>query len=390
VPDEGTGECGIMKKRGLFIFLTLAAGVAAAGYATRSSWMDPTGAAKAQSQGSRARTVSVQVATAERKVVPVEVEAIGTVAPIRSVALKSRIETTITEVHFEDGARVKEGDVLFTLDARQIDAQLAQAEGTLARDRSQLAGAERDFRRYSELIAKGATTQVNVDNAQTQMDILRGTVRANESAIENLKVQKSYTVIRAPISGRISAANVKVGNFVRPADTMPLATINQIAPIYVSAGVPQRVLTDLREALKKGAAEVIATTPGAMAGETGKVTMIENTVDAATGMATIRATMDNVEEALWPGTLVSARLIVRNEEGVVVPSVAVQRSQTGTFVFVVKDGKATTQPVAVARTQGGMSVIEKGLGGGETVVTDGQIMLSNGTAVEVREHKAGA
>ena len=249
---EAPGECEIMKKRGLLIFLTLVAGVAAAGYATRSSWMDAGGAAKAQAQGPArgGRTVAVQVANAQRKSIPVEVDAIGTVSPIASVALKSRIETTITEVHFEDGARVNAGDILFVLDGRQIDAQIAQAEGTLVRDRSQLAGAERDFKRYSELIGKGATTQLNVDNAQTQMDALRGTVRANELQLDNLKVQKSYTVIRAPISGRISAANVKVGNFVRPADVAPLATINQIAPIYVTLGVPQRVLAGFARRLQ--------------------------------------------------------------------------------------------------------------------------------------------
>jgi RND family efflux transporter MFP subunit len=222
------------------------------------------------------------------------------------------------------------------------------------------------------------------------MDILRGTVRANESVLENLKVQKSYTVIRAPITGRISAANVKVGNFVRPADTAPLASINQIAPIYVSVGVPQRVLPDLREAVKEGSALVIATMPGASTSERGKVAMIENTVDAATGMVTLRASMDNGNEVLWPGALVSTKVIVRNENVVVVPSVAVQRSQTGSFVFAVKDGKAAVQPVTVARTHGGLSVIEKGLGGGETVVTDGQMLLSNGSAVEIRERKAGA
>jgi RND family efflux transporter MFP subunit len=175
-----------------------------------AAWVDFGTASKARAQGpaGRARRVAVQVTTAERKMVPVEVDAIGTVTPIASVALKSRIETTITEVHFEDGARVKAGDLLFVLDARQIDAQIAQAEGTLAKDRSQLAGAERDFKRYSELIGKGATTQLNVDNAQTGMDALRGTVQADESLLENLKVQKSYTVIRAPISGRICAAAV--------------------------------------------------------------------------------------------------------------------------------------------------------------------------------------
>ena len=383
-----------MKRRSLLILVTVATAVAAAGYATRSSWMDVGSAAKAQAQGPRGgRTVAVQVANAQRKPVPVEVDAIGTVSPIATVALKSRIETTITEVHFEDGARVKEGDILFVLDGRQIDAQIAQAEGTLARDRAQLAGAERDFRRYSELIGKGATTQLNVDNSQTQMDALRGTVQADEFQLENLKVQKSYTVVRAPISGRISAAAVKVGNFVRPADVAPLATINQIAPIYVTLGVPQRVLPDLQAAVKSGVASVIASLPGGdkeKGSETGKVAMIENAVDVATGMVTVRAIMDNPSEKLWPGTLVTTKLNVRVEEAVVVPSVAIQRSQTGTFVFVVKEGKATVQPVTVSRTFQGSSVVEKGLSGGEVVVTDGQMQLSNGTAVDIRERKAGA
>lgn len=380
-----------MKKRSLLIVLGLVAVAGTAAFSTRSSWMNTGSAAKAQAQGpARGRAVAVQVANAQRKSIPFEVDAIGTVSPIASVALKSRVETTISEVHFEDGARVKVGDVLFTLDSRQIDAQIAQAEGTLERDRSQLAGAERDFKRFSDLIAKGATTQLNVDNSQTQADALRGTVRANESMLENLKVQKSFTVIRAPISGRISAANVKVGNFVRPADIAPLATINQIAPIYVTLGVPQRVLPDLRDAVKAGVASVVASMPGDKASETGKVAMIENTVDIATGMVTIRAMMDNTSETLWPGTLVTTKLNVRSEEAVVIPSVAIQRSQTGNFVFVVKDGKAVVQPVTVSRTLQGLSVIEKGLAGGEVVVTDGQMMLSNGTTVDIRERKAGA
>jgi RND family efflux transporter MFP subunit len=124
--------------------------------------------------------------------------------------------------------------------------------------------------------------------------------------------------------------------------------------------------------------------------ETGKVAMLENTVDVATGMVTVRAIMDNPNETLWPGTLVTTKLNVRIEEAVVIPSVAVQRSQTGTFVFVVKEGKASVQPITVSRTFQGSSVIEKGLSGGEVVVTDGQMQLSNGTAVDIRERKAGA
>ena len=180
--DKAPGECEIMKKRSLLIFLSWWPAWPLRRYATRSSWMDAA-SGKAQPGTARARThVAVRSRTRQRKPVPVEVEAIGTVSPIASVALKSRIETTITEVHFEDGAHVKQGDMLFTLDGRQIDAQIAQAEGTLARDHAQLAGAERECKRYSELIAKGATTQLNVDNAQTQADALRGTVQIQRVA----------------------------------------------------------------------------------------------------------------------------------------------------------------------------------------------------------------
>jgi membrane fusion protein, multidrug efflux system len=376
-----------MKKRNWILVAGALGIVAVAAFVTRSSWMG--GNASAQGP-QRPRTVSVEVAKAERKPVPVDVDAIGMVTPISSVALKARLETTIVAVHFEDGARVNEGDLLFTLDARQIDAQIEQAEGTLARDRAQLEGAQRDLRRYTDLVGKGATTQVNVDNAKTQSDILIATIKADQAALDNLKVQKSYTLIRAPFAGRISAANVKVGNFLRPADTQPLAVINQMAPVYVTFAIPQRVLVDLREAMAKDGSKVIATIPGHQRSEEGKVAMVENTVDATTGMVTVRGMMDNNNETLWPGTLVSTKLIIRTENSVVVPTIAVQRSQNGNYVFVVKDGAAKVQPVKVDRTSQGVSVISEGLSGDESVVTDGQLLLSDGTRVEPRPRKAGA
>jgi membrane fusion protein, multidrug efflux system len=376
-----------MKKRTVILLAGAVGIAAAAGFITRSSWMG----ASSNAQGpQRPRMVSVDLAKAERKSMPVDVDAIGMVTPISSVALKSRLETTIVAVHFEDGAKVSEGDLLFTLDSRQIDAQIEQAEGVLAKDQAQLEGAQRDLRRYNDLVAKGATTQVNVDNARTQSDILTGTIKADQAALDNLKVQKSYTTIRAPFAGRISAANVKIGNFVRPADTAPLAVINQMAPVYVSFAVPQRVLVDLRESMAKGLSGVTATIPGHQRSETGKVAMVDNTVDATTGMVTVRGIMNNENETLWPGTLVSTKLVIRVEDSVVVPTVAVQRSQSGNFVFVVNDGAAKVQPVKVDRTAQGMSVISEGLSGGESVVVDGQLLLSDGTRIEPRAKKAGA
>ena len=331
-----------------------------------------------------ARVVPVEVAQAERKQVPVRLDALGTVTPIASVAIKARVDTTIVGVHFRDGAHVNKGDLLFTLDCRAIDAQIATTEGGLARDRAQLDGAERDVTRYTDLVAKAATPVVNLDNAKTQAQVYRAAIKATEGMLENLKVQRSFCTVTAPISGRISAAAVKVGNFVRQADTAAMATIIQMAPVYVSFTVPQKNLPDIRQAIAAETATVEAIVPGEKKRAGGQVSMIENTVDSTTGMATIRATMPNADELLWPGTLVTAEMTLRVEEGVVVPTNAVQISQTGNFVFVVKDGTAKVRPVKVERQTGTETVIASGLDGGETVVTDGQLLLSDGTRVNPR------
>ena len=198
-----------MKKTSLFLVAGIVGIGAVAGYAytAKPSWVPPWamalmgGNANAQAP-QRPRMVSVELAKAERKSVPVDVDAIGMVTPISSVALKSRVETQIVSVHFEDGAKVAEGDLLFTLDARQIDAQIEQAEGVLAKDQAQLEGAQRDFKRYGELIGKGATTQVNLDNAKTAADILIGTIKADQSALDNLKAV-SYTHLTLPTNREV-------------------------------------------------------------------------------------------------------------------------------------------------------------------------------------------
>ncbi len=291
-------------------------------------------------------------------------------------------------MHFRDGAEVKKGDLLFTLDGRAIEAQIAQTEGAIARDKAQLEQAERDVRRYTDLVARSATPVVNLENAQTQVDVFRAAIKADTGLLDNLKVQLDYCTIIAPIDGRISAAAVKVGNFVRQADTAPMATINQMAPVYVSFTVPQNELPAIREALAAKTATIDAIVPGDKKRANGQVTMIENTVDPATGMVIIRATMPNTDELLWPGTLVTTELTLRVEpQAVVVPSTAVQVSQSGNFVFVVTDDVAKVRPVKVERTVGGQSVIGSGLNGDETVVTDGQMQLSNGTPVSTRKAK---
>jgi RND family efflux transporter MFP subunit len=336
------------------------------------------------------RAISVEVTTAVDKDRPVLLAGIGNVTTIASVAVRSRLDNEIMEVHFADGAKVNKGDLLLTLDERALKAQMQQARGNIERDQAQLDGALRDVRRYTDLVAKAATPVLNLENAQTQAATFTGALKADQAALENLKVQLSYCIIRAPISGRISQAAVKVGNFVRAADVAPIAMINQMAPVYVTFTVPQANLPDVRRALASGTANVEVIIPGETRRAQGVVTMVENAVDATTGMATVRATMPNEDELLWPGTLVTAQMTLRVEKSIGVPSVTVQVSQSGPFVYVVQDGKAVVRPVKVERTVGDETVIGEGLQGGETVVTDGQVQLTNGSPVSPRERKSGA
>jgi len=374
-------------KRTLFWSTVIFLAVAGMAAGTRNFWSPQGAVAQAPQKQNASRTVPVEVATAVKKSTPVQIEALGTVTPIASVSLKSRIDSEIVGVHFAYGALVKEGELLVTLDGRSIEAQILQAEGNIARDKAQLEGAERDIRRYTELVAKSATPVTNLDNAKTQAAVFVATQKADEAILKNLLVQLSYATIRAPISGRISAASVKTGNFVRSADLLPIATIIQSAPVYVSFPMPQIQLPALRDAIAEGSSSVVAIVPGAAERAVGRIAMIENTVDPATGMVNVRANMPNENELLWPGTLVQTFLNLRTEEAVTVPAAAIQVSQSGTIVYVVKGEKAELQPVKVARTLGDTAVIESGLNAGDVVVVNGHLQLTNGSRVAIREPK---
>ena len=378
-----------MKTRTVVTLAVVVAVAAAGAIAATRSGLWPGGAIAQAPRQTAPRAVPVEVVTATRKVAPVRIEALGSVTPIASVAIKPRVDSEITGVHFRDGALVQQGDLLFTLDSRAIEAQVRQVEGLLAGARANLEQAERDVGRYTELLAKSATTLVTLQNARTQTNIWRASVDSNTAQLENLNIQLSYCTIRAPIAGRASMAAVKVGNFVRAVDS-PLATIIQTAPVYVTFALPQGYLPDLRQALANESATIEAIVPGEPRRASGQVTMIENSVDAPTGTVPVRATMPNTDELLWPGTLVTAQLTFRQEEAVTVPSTAVQMSQTGSYVFVVDSDVATVRPVEVARVLGSESVLASGLEGGETVVTSGQLLLSNGSKVSVRAPKVGS
>jgi membrane fusion protein, multidrug efflux system len=385
-----------MKKRNLLLLsvgaLALLGVVGAKTGIVPADWIpwSSEGAVAQATRGATERAVPVDVAQAVKKRVPVRIDLLGTVTPMASVAVKTRVDTAIDSVEFQDGTEVRKGDVLFRLDSRSLQAQLHQAEGALQKDQAQLEGAQRDVRRYTELVAKGATPVINLENAQTSAGQFQGAIAADQAQIENLKVQIEWCTIRAPISGRVSMAAVKAGNFVRQADTAPLATINQMAPVYVTFGLPQGTLAELRAALANESANVEAVVPGDPRHASGQVTMIENTVDPTTGTVPVRATMPNTDEILWPGTLVTVQLNFREEDAVSIPSLAVEAGQSGSYVFVIKDGVASVQPVKVARSFGEETILASGLQGGETVVTEGQLLLRSGTKVSARQIKTGS
>jgi RND family efflux transporter MFP subunit len=342
----------------------------------------PSPAARGPGQGPR--VVPVSLGMADRRPMPVRFDTIGQVQPLASVTVRSRVESQVLSVAFEDGSQVKKGDILFQLDQRGIEAQIKQAEATLARSRAQLEQAQRDVKRNEALAANEYASRQKLDDSKTSVSTLQAQIRSDEAVLENLNVSLSYYTIRAPISGRVGVAGVKAGNIAKTGDSsVALATINQMSPIYVSFAVPQRLLPELRTALAQGTSKVQATPQGTEDAIDGKVAVIENAVDAASGTVTLRGIFENADEILWPSALCNVRLVIRTEpDAVVVPKEAVQTSQNGTIVFVVKDNIARVRPVVVDRTLRGLSVIKSGLEGNETVVTDGQLMLTEGTRVE--------
>jgi RND family efflux transporter MFP subunit len=337
--------------------------------------------------------IPVVVAKTSRKDLPWRVDAIGTVQPIATVSLRTRVDAAVDQVLVGDGAAVKSGDVLFKLDARQAEAQLKGAQAQLAKDQAQFEQAKRDVVRDTDLVARSATTIVTLDIARTAIATNQAAILSDQAAIDNLAAQLSWYTISAPISGRIGTVAIKAGNIAKTGDNSAagaFATINQISPIYVSFSVTQTLLPAIREAMANGA-KVTATPQGSNKHAEGKLALFENTVDPGTGTIMAHAIFDNADELLWPGQLCNLQATLRNEPDVVVaPREAIQIGQSGNYVFMIVDGAAHVQPIVAGRSQDGEVVVTKGLNGGETVVIDGALLLTEGTKVEAREPQKGA
>jgi multidrug efflux system membrane fusion protein len=347
-------------------------------------------AAAAQPQGRRGRAspggpIPVITTIVTPKSMPVIIEAVGTVQAIASIQLKSRIDSQLMKVNVQEGALVKEGDLLFELDNRTLKAQLAQIEAQVKKDKAQLDQAKRDSTRADDLLTKGAGTVVTRDTNVTTQRALEAQLESDEAMRQNILAQLSYTEIRAPVSGRIGSIPNKAGTTVRIADntaTAVLATLNQVDPIFVSFAIPQVFLPDLRAAMAKAEVKVTALIDQNRR-QTGVVAFLENTVDPMTGTITGKARIGNASEGLWPGQFIKAEIELGIEDNALsVPTPAVQLGPQGPYVFVIKDGNiAEVRPIAVNRAQGGETVVSSGLKAGEQVVVDGQLRLVNGAPV---------
>ncbi len=329
--------------------------------------------------------VPVTVGTAERRDVPFELAATGSVEPLQTVAVQPQIGGPIVRIAFREGQDVEKGQVLFQIDPRPYQAALAQAEALLSRDRAQAANAEQEAKRYAELAEREYVTAQQYDQARTVSAAAAATLAGSEAAVEEARLNLQYATIRAPISGRTGSLRVRAGNLVRLADAAPLVTINQIRPILVRFAVPAANLSLIQR--YRGDDLVVRAQPvgGGTASE-GRLTFVDNAVDTSTGTILLKGTFPNEEGALWPGEFVNVRLRLYVErDALVVPATAVVTGQRGSFVFVVgDDSTAATRPVKLNRTAGALAIVDGELSPGERVVTDGQLRLQQGAKVQIQ------
>lgn len=355
-----------------------------------------TGGNGSRAQGSGRGAVTVATAAAKVTDFPIQRYAIGFLASPAVANINARVASQVMTIAVEDGQMVKQGDVLITLDNRALNAQVEKDKATLAKDQALAASADADLERAKSLLARQTGTQQAYDQALAAQKAAQATVAADQAALDADMVQLGYTTITAPISGRLGAVSVSVGDLVTAggstgAGATPLVTITEMDPLRVAFNLPEVDLGLLQQAVATpGSVSVTLHKDGSSTPiGTGTVDFVNSTVDTASGTITARATVPNVDLKLWPGQYVNVTVNAGvMPQMVTVPTIAVQPSQQGSFVYVVKvDNTVEARPVKVALTHGDESAIGSGLKGDEKVVVDGQLGLKPGTAV--READSG-
>lgn len=345
-------------------------------------------AAGGRGRGGGGGTVPVTTAPVVNKPMPIEISIIGTAEAFSNVAIRSQITGQLEKVNFTEGDEVQQGQVLFTLDRRPLELALRESQANLERDEARAENAVLMNRRYEDLAKRGIATREQVDTSRADMSALAATVSADKAALENATVQLDYATIKAPISGRTGALMVHEGNLVRANDQTPLVTINQVMPISVSFAIPESRFSDLKRYMAVGSLRVTATPPNDDGpGAVGRIAFVDNAVDENTGTIRIKGTFPNTDRRLWPGQFVNVVVTLTTDpKAIVVPSVAVQTGQQGTYVFTVKsDQTVEMRPVTVERATGAETVLAVGgVQPGETVVTDGHLRLVPGSRISVK------
>ena len=342
--------------------------------------------------GGQNAAVPVTIAKAVQKSMPITIQGIGTVIAASTVSVRAQITGEMTSVNFKEGEEVEKGQVLVTLDKRPFEAALQQAQATLEKDTAQAANARSQAARYQDLLQRGIATHEQVDTMRTQAAALEATVAADRASLETAKVQLTYATITAPMSGRTGLLQVHPGNLVRAQDAQPIVTINKITPVYVSFSVPEAQLPALKRFIAAQGtlpASAIAPTESG-APSTGRINFIDNAVDPTTGTIKVKGTFPNDDRRLWPGQFVNVTVTLTSDaNAIVVPSVAVQTGQQGTYVFTVQpDETVALRPVTVARLAGDETVIQTGVSVGDMVVTDGHLRLVPGSRISVKNANA--
>lgn len=332
------------------------------------------------------QAVPVTLGHASEKTVPVQIHVIGNGEAYNTVNVKAQVDGLLQEANFTQGQDVKAGDVLFKIDPRPFDAALQQAEANLARDQAQLKNAQSQYDRNNALFKEGIISKDQDETFRTNADALAATVKADQSAIETAKIELGYTTIRSPISGRTGSLAIQVGNLVKNNDAA-LVVINQISPLYIDFSVPEQYLSEIKQRFAAGAMQVQASIPDNQgAPEQGKLAFINNMVDTTTGTVLLKGVFPNTARRLWPGQFVNVTLNLSSKRSVVVPTQAVQNGPQGKYVYAVKADKSVElRPVVAGVTDGGDTVIEKGIAPGETVVTDGQLRLFPGAHIQEKQ-----
>jgi membrane fusion protein, multidrug efflux system len=352
-----------------------------------------TGGGHAAPSGPTTPPVPVTPGTAEPRDMPVYVRGIGTVQAFNTVAVKSRVDGQIVKVDFTEGQEVKTGDPLFEIDPRPFQAALAQANAAKEKDQAQLTSAQADLKRYAELVKPGYQTRQIFDQQKGLVGQLQASLKADQAAIDNANLNLTYATIRSPIDGRTGARLVDIGNLVHASDSTSLVSITQLKPIFVTFTVPQNQFDRIRKSNAAGPVEVQAVSADDQTQlATGKLTLIDNQVDQATGTIRLKGTFDNADETLWPGEFVNTRLVVGTDKNAVtVAARALQRGPNGEYLFVIKpDMTVEIRNVEVAEVENGIAAIGKGLAAGEQVVVDGQYRLDQGSKVNPQTPTADA